>query len=65
MPLTKSGEKVRSSMHEQYGSKEKGDRVFYASINAGKPGSSKWHGKKRSKGKSAPIQKSLRAGGHR
>jgi hypothetical protein len=45
MPLTKSGEKVLSSMRSQYGSK-KGESVFYASINKGKPGSSKWHGKK-------------------
>ena len=32
----------------EYG-KEKGKRVFYASINKGKAGSSKWHGKKRNK----------------
>lgn len=30
-----------------YGS-EKGERVFYASIQKGKPGSSKWHGKSKS-----------------
>jgi len=42
MPLTKSGSKVMSSMKEQYGGK-KGERVFYASINAGKSGSKQWH----------------------
>jgi len=42
VPLTSSGNKVLSSMQSQYGS-EKGKRVFYASINKGKPGSSKWH----------------------
>jgi hypothetical protein len=50
MPLTKSGSRVLSSMKEQYGG-EKGERVFYASINKGKPGSSKWHGKRASKGR--------------
>jgi hypothetical protein len=44
MPLTSSGEKVLSSMTKEYGSK-KGKSVFYASINKGKPGSKKWHGK--------------------
>jgi len=42
MPETTSGRKVLSSMKRQYG-EEKGERVFYASINKGKPGSSKWH----------------------
>ena len=46
MPLTKTGNKVMSAMIGEYG-KEKGKRVFYASINKGKPGSSKWHGKKK------------------
>ena len=49
MPLTKSGTKVLSSMKKQYGEK-KGKEVFYSSINKGKPGSSKWHGKKKSSG---------------
>jgi hypothetical protein len=44
VPLTRSGSKVLSSMKSQYGP-EKGERVFYASINKGKPGSAKWHGK--------------------
>ena len=45
MPVTDSGKKVLSSMQSQYGEK-KGKSVFYASINKGKPNSSKWHGKK-------------------
>lgn len=49
MPLTKSGSKVMSSMKSQYG-EEKGERVFYASINKGKPGSKKWHAKKSMRG---------------
>jgi len=48
VPLTSSGSKVLSSMQSTYGP-EKGERVFYASINKGKPGSSKWHGKSASK----------------
>lgn len=43
MPLTKTGQKVMGSMKDQYGEK-KGESVFYASINAGKPGSGSWHG---------------------
>jgi hypothetical protein len=45
MPLTPSGDKVLASMQSHYGG-EKGKRVFYASINKGKPGSSKWEGRK-------------------
>jgi hypothetical protein len=49
MPLTSSGKKVMSAMIGEYG-KEKGKGVFFASMNKGKPGSEKWHGKrKRSK----------------
>jgi hypothetical protein len=33
-------------MRDQYGP-EKGERVFYASINKGKPGSQKWEGGKK------------------
>lgn len=47
MPLTKSGNKVLSNMMKTYGSKKKGKEVFYASINKNKPGSEKWHGKKK------------------
>ena len=42
MPLTKTGKKVLSGMKKQYGAR-KGKRVFYASINARKKGSSSWH----------------------
>jgi hypothetical protein len=49
MPLTKTGSKVLGSMKEQYGS-DNGERVFYASINKGKPGSKKWHGGKSMRG---------------
>mgnify|MGYP001607010736 CR=1 FL=1 len=49
MPLTSSGEKVLSDMRKRYGGK-KGKSVFYASINARKKGSSKWHGRSKGKG---------------
>jgi hypothetical protein len=42
MPLTKTGRKVMRSMTKTYGRK-KGKQVFYASINARKAGSRKWH----------------------
>jgi len=48
MPLTKSGKKVKKSMEKQYG-KDKGEGVFYASINKGKAGSKKWEHKKKGK----------------
>ena len=35
MPLTKKGEKIKAAMQKEYGP-EKGERVFYASINKGK-----------------------------
>ncbi len=35
MPLTKKGDKIKKAMKEEYG-EEKGERVFYASINKGK-----------------------------
>ena len=47
MPLSKTGEKVMHSMVGQYG-KKRGKEVFYASINARKKGSSRWHKKKKS-----------------
>jgi hypothetical protein len=34
MPLTKKGAKVKKAMTEEYGP-EKGERVFYASVNKG------------------------------
>jgi hypothetical protein len=46
VPLTDSGRKVLASMKKQYGA-EKGEEVFYASINKKKKGSEKWHGKKK------------------
>ena len=51
MPLTRSGTRVLSSMKEQYGS-DKGERVFYASIHKGKPGTAKWHGKRPTRARS-------------
>lgn len=42
MPLSKSGKKVKENMEKEYG-KKKGDQVFYATMNKGKKGSSKWH----------------------
>ncbi len=35
MPLTEKGRKILAAMRRQYGDK-KGERVFYASVNAGK-----------------------------
>ncbi len=35
MPLTKKGKKIKRAMESEYG-KERGERVFYASQNAGK-----------------------------
>jgi len=52
MPLSKSGKSVLASMQKEYGAK-KGKSVFYASINAKKKGSSKWHGKSKSYSKEA------------
>ena len=43
MPLTSTGRKVMASMKKQYG--KRGEEVFYASINKGVAGSSKWHGR--------------------
>ncbi len=51
MPLTDSGRAVKSSMQSRYGA-TKGKSVFYASINKGKPGSKKWHGKSIGSGRS-------------
>ena len=44
MPLTKTGKKVLRSMQAQYG-KDKGEMVFYSSINKENPGSKEWHKK--------------------
>lgn len=48
MPLTESGLKVYDAMVKKHGV-DKGKAVFYASINKGVPGSSKWHGKSEKK----------------
>lgn len=37
MPLSPHGERMKGRMEAEYGGK-KGDSVFYASVNAGKPG---------------------------
>ncbi len=55
MPLTKSGKEVMKNMKGQYGV-QKGKEVFYASINAKKAGSEKWHGKKSGKGDHSTAQ---------
>lgn len=47
MPLTAAGRKVEAAMEHTYGEK-KGEKVLYASINKGVPGSEKWHGKSKS-----------------
>lgn len=52
MPLTSDGKKVLSNMVKTYGAK-KGKEVFYASINANKPGSGKWHVKRKTTGSRA------------
>lgn len=36
MPLTKKGKTIKRAMVKTYGSKKAGERVFYASQNAGK-----------------------------
>lgn len=46
MPLTKKGAKIKRAMSKEYGEK-KGEKVFYASINAGKVKGAE--GKKRKK----------------
>lgn len=51
MPLTDAGAKVKSNMAREYGP-DKGERVFYASMNKGKPGSDKWHKRRGAKGRS-------------
>ena len=35
MPLTKKGKKILANMEDQYGSKDKAQRVFYAAANNG------------------------------
>ncbi len=45
MPLSKTGNKVLKSMKKTYKNPKKAKEVFYASINARKPGANKWEGK--------------------
>ena len=49
MPLTKKGKTILSAMRKEYGS-EKGEQVFYASINAGKIKGAEMRKKKHKKG---------------
>jgi len=58
MPRTKTGKKVWDQMIEKYGPK-KASEVYYGSIVKGKPGSSKWEGKK-PKGKLAKAKRTYR-----
>lgn len=49
MPLTEKGKKIKAAMEDFYG-KERGERVFYASINKGTiKGAEKWRTKRRAK----------------
>jgi hypothetical protein len=43
--MTKEGEMVMNRMRKKYKSLDKAKDVFYASINAKKPGTEKWHKK--------------------
>lgn len=61
MPLTKDGKKTLESMIAQYG-KGKGRSVFYASINAKKPGSENWEAKKRSHSMAQAVGRRRRRG---
>lgn len=47
MPLSKSGKKVMAAMKDKYW--KDAESVFYASINAKRPGSSKWEIKSKKK----------------
>ena len=49
MPLTATGRRVLEEMRDRYGD-NKGERIFYSTINSGKKGSSKWHESKKSSG---------------
>ena len=55
MPITAQGRKVLASMHKQYG--ERAEEVFYASINKGVAGSSKWAKEGRKKKKKGSYHK--------
>jgi len=53
MPLTKSGKEAMKDMRGRYG-EDKGEEVFYKSVNKGIPGSDKWE---RKSGKSTMTHK--------
>ena len=59
MPLTKTGKSVMKSMMKEYGAK-KGKSVFYASVNAKKKGSSKWHKISKVNYSSAAVKHAMR-----
>jgi hypothetical protein len=46
MPLTKKGKKVMAAMEKEYGA-EKGEEVFYASVNKGRVKGAEAKAKKR------------------
>ena len=46
MPLTPSGKRILSKMKKSYGDK-KGKEVFHAMIAEKKPGTTKWHKRKK------------------
>lgn len=48
MPLTSKGKKILNAMKKDYGAK-KGERVFYASVNAGKIRGAEVRGRPRKK----------------
>ena len=64
MPLSESGKKVMANMKDEYGEDE-GERAFYASKNAGKPGSEKWEGKRKGKIRRHGHKKNMRKMGTR
>ena len=47
MPLTDKGQKILANMKKEYGSKAKGERVFYASVNKGTVKGAEGKGKKK------------------
>lgn len=49
MPLSSAGNDVLANMKREYGD-TKGTSVFYASMNAHKPGSEKWEPGRKKKG---------------
>lgn len=59
MPLTAKGKQILANMKKEYG-EEKGEEVFYASINAGKiKGAENYSGRRR---KRHPVKQSVMRG---